>query len=255
MMVSVSTRVSPSCHCARSASWQVPSDGSCTGVGGNLPVRGSRSPHPRVIAHNGLGLMPPRHGCEAAVAIFRDTGSRQAHTRVISHALPPGRCHRMAHGRRPAKSRHLSERFLHSFQSVEMTEGWQSVEMTGEGSVFCHVALSPSNPSGQAPTGAGPPAHRSRDISQPLSAAEDCRGPAGLAKTKRAVSGCQRNDRVEDSDRTMVCHSITWSLLPVRHVDADGDISQLLSTAEDCRGPAGLAVTEKTEVSQFRHCA
>jgi hypothetical protein len=83
--------------------------------------------------------VPHGHGREAAVAIFRDTGSRQAHTRVIAHALPPGRCHRMAHGRRPAKSRHLPERFLHSFQSVEMTEGWQSVEMTGEGSVFCHV--------------------------------------------------------------------------------------------------------------------
>jgi hypothetical protein len=47
------------------------------------------------------------------------------------------------------------------------------------------VASSPSCRSVRR-TGAGPPAHRSRDISQPLSAAEDCRGPAGLAETKRA---------------------------------------------------------------------
>jgi hypothetical protein len=36
-------------------------------------------------------------------------------------------------------------------------------------------------------------------------------------------------------------------VLPVRHVDADGDISQPRSAAEDCRGPAGLAVTRRAE--------
>jgi hypothetical protein len=106
-------RVSHQGYCARSGSWQVPSDGSWTGVGaswarprsgcGNLQVRGfggdqgedrhdtdvSRDDRGDVVSQRfSLSLPAPKpsslRGCEAAVAIFRDPGSRQAHTHVIA---------------------------------------------------------------------------------------------------------------------------------------------------------------------------
>jgi hypothetical protein len=63
------------------------------------------------------------------------------------------------------------------------------------GPVFCRCGGIPGNQHGipQINSKEERPVYchveRSRDISQSLSAAEDCHGPAGLAKTKRAVSG------------------------------------------------------------------
>ncbi len=82
------------CHCARSASWQVPSAGSWTGVGASWA---------RLPPH-------PRH-CEGAPRPWQSSGTR-ARGRLRSRGNLP----------RPSQ-RHFSERFLHSLRSVEMTEG------------------------------------------------------------------------------------------------------------------------------------
>jgi hypothetical protein len=128
---------------------------------GGLSLRGSRS---SVIAHNGLGLMPPRHGCEAAVAIFRDPGSVETRGKIAT-----------------------------TLACLAMTE-WEVVPLRPvchcglrRGVSVCHCARSafrqvPSDGSRVLPVRH---VERSRDISQPRSAAEDCHGPAGLAKTKK----------------------------------------------------------------------
>jgi hypothetical protein len=108
-----------------------------------------------------------------------------------------------------------------------------------ERTAFCHV-------------------ERSRDISQPLSAAEDCHGPAGLAKTllreispllsvSRRTGTCPRQSGRNDggSGRFSVMSSALSEgqapsdgsrVLPVRHVERSRDISQPRSAAEDCHG-------------------
>jgi hypothetical protein len=130
METSLSTRLRDLSTTVEVTSIQPQCRGTAAGLDsrGGLPPRGSRC---SVIAHNGLGSMPSRHGCEAAVAIFRDPGSVETRGKIATTLM----CHAMTvdeaasrHGRgaavaisaRPSQ-RHFSERFLHSLRSVEMT--------------------------------------------------------------------------------------------------------------------------------------
>jgi hypothetical protein len=163
-----------------------------------------------VIAHGGPRSVPHGHGREAAVAIFRDAGSGQA-----PHSGP---CARSASWQVPSDgSRVLPVRHVDA-----------------DGDISPHSAERPL--------------HHGRGDKHSAAMQRDC-GRTGqpwwsVFARVSLFRHCAR--------------SASWQV-PSDGSRAEGprsrDISQLLSAAEDCHGPAGLAVTKKTEVSQFRHCA